>query len=220
MIHMTITKGSDTLKAFLHEKKIIAVIIALLTIACGVLFLIYGLHIAAIFCRVAGVILAVLGLYYVISFLLRKDGRPFGTWMEVLAGLVCIAIGVWMLVSPVSAIKYMQYVAAIIILLHGILDLQATFALLRVKASNWLFALILSIVTIGLGVWILLRPMSATTAIMTIMGIVLIIDGISDLFIIGGLSRAVRYMEMAEQEVNAIETDGTIDGQPIQSDTE
>lgn len=206
------------MNAFLHEKKIIAILIALLTIGCGVLFLIYGLHIATIFCRIAGGVLAAIGLYYTISFLVRKDGRPFATWMEMLAGLVCIAIGVWMLVSPVSAIKYMQYVAAIIILVHGVLDLQATFALLRAKAPNWLFALILSIITIGLGVWILLRPMSATATLMTIMGIVLIVDGISDLFIIGGVSRAVRTIQNIEQEQNAIETEGTIDGDPIVSE--
>ncbi len=62
--------------------------------------------------------------------------------------------------------------------------------------------------------------MGATKALMILMGIVLIVDGITDLILIASLSRTVRHMkkeaEMARQEAEAVETTGTIDGNPIE----
>lgn len=207
------------MNAFLHQKRISAVLIAVLTIGCGVLFLIYGVDAAALICRIAGIILAAIGLFYVISFFMAKAERLLSTWGGLLVGVLCLAAGTWMAARPQSAIQYMQYVIAIVILLHGLIDLQAAIQLIRARASYRLYALLLAVITLGLGVWILLSPMGATKALMILIGIVLIVDGITDLLLIIGLSRTARRLkkdvEMARMESEAVETTGTVDGKPI-----
>jgi len=205
--------------AFLHQKRISAILISAITIGCGILFLFYGVEAAAVICRVAGILLAVIGAFYIVSFFLAKADRLLSTWGGLLAGLLCFAAGLWMAVRPLSAIQYMQYVIAIVVLLHGIIDLQAAFHLIRARASYRIASLLLALVTLGLGIWILLSPMGATKALMILMGIVLIVDGITDLILIGSLSRTARHLkkeaEMARQAAEAVETTGTIDGKPI-----
>ena len=174
------------MSAFLHQKRISAILIAVVTIGCGILFLFYGVEAAAVICRFAGILLAL----------------------------------IWMAVRPLTAIQYLQYVIAIVVLLHGIIDLQASFHLVRARARLWIYALVSSIVTLGLGTWILLSPMGATKALMILMGVVLIVDGITDLILIASLSRTVRHLkkeaEVSQQAAEAVETTGTIDGKPIE----
>jgi hypothetical protein len=62
--------------------------------------------------------------------------------------------------------------------------------------------------------------MGATKALMILMGVVLIVDGITDLILIASLSRTVRHLkkeaEISQQAAKAVETTGTIDGKPIE----
>jgi len=55
---------------------------------------------------------------------------------------------------------------------------------------------------------------------MILMGVVLIVDGITDLILIASLSRTVRHLkkeaEVSQQATEAVETTGTIDGNPIE----
>ena len=172
------------MSAFLHQKRISAILIAVVTIGCGILFLFYGVEAAAVICRFAGILLALIGAFYIFSFIIAKAERVLSTWGSLLAGILCFAAGLWMAVRPLTAIQYLQYVIAIVVLLHGIIDLQASFHLVRARARLWIYALVSSIVTLGLGTWILLSPMGATKALMILMGVVLIVDGITDLILI------------------------------------
>ena len=191
------------MSAFLHQKRISAILIAVVTIGCGILFLFYGVEAAAVICRFAGILLALIGAFYIFSF-----------------RILCFAAGLWMAVRPLTEIQYLQYVIAIVVLLHGIIDLQASFHLVRARARLWIYALVSSIVTLGLGTWILLSPMGATKALMILMGVVLNVDGITDLILIASLSRTVRHLkkeaEVSQQAAEAVETTGTIDGKPIE----
>ena len=188
--------------------------------ALVVLFLFYGVEAAAVICRFAGILLALIGAFYIFSFIIAKAERVLSTWGSLLAGILCFAAGLWMAVRPLTAIQYLQYVIAIVVLLHGIIDLQASFHLVRARARLWIYALVSSIVTLGLGTWILLSPMGATKALMILMGVVLIVDGITDLILIASLSRTVRHLkkeaEVSQQAAEAVETTGTIDGKPIE----
>ena len=60
------------MSAFLHQKRISAILIAVVTIGCGILFLFYGVEAAAVICRFAGILLALIGAFYIFSFIIAK----------------------------------------------------------------------------------------------------------------------------------------------------
>jgi hypothetical protein len=70
-------------------------------------------------------------------------------------------------------------------------------------------------VTLALGVLIILDPFSATEVLMVVIGVVLVFDGLSDVYLIAVLSKLFKEVKSAvteaEQEANAIETDGTVE---------
>jgi len=210
------------MNAILNQKKFSSIIIALITIVIGVLLLIYGKEIALVLLRIAGAVLAVIGAYYIIAFIATKAGRVFGTWMSMGAGVLCFLIGLWMIISPGTVIVYMQFVVAFVIIVHGLLDLQAAFSVRKYEGGKWGWILLMGLVTIALGVWILLEPMDATKTLMTLIGIFLIIDGLTDLAIILRISQVVRCVrktvEEEKQAFEAIETEGTVDGQAFDAE--
>ena len=68
------------MSAFLHQKRISAILIAVVTIGCGILFLFYGVEAAAVICRFAGILLALIGAFYIFSFIIAKAERVLSTW--------------------------------------------------------------------------------------------------------------------------------------------
>ena len=49
------------MNAFLDQKRISAILIAVVTIGCGIQFLFYGVEAAAVICRFAGILLSLIG---------------------------------------------------------------------------------------------------------------------------------------------------------------
>ena len=61
--------------------------------------------------------------------------------------------------------------------------------------ARWWLDLALSALTLALGALILINPFGTFAALVTLIGLVLIYDGLSDLWIIHRLSRMVRDLE-------------------------
>ena len=100
------------------------------------------------------------------------------------------------------------------IIIHGLVDLQAALNIKRGGYEKWWVSLILALVTIVLGTLILVDPFSALDALLILIGIVLVFDGISDLYIILRISKVFHEVkdavEDARQEADAVETEGTV----------
>ena len=97
--------------------------------------------------------------------------------------------------SSDSVIALVQYVFGAVVIFHGVLDVQSSVSLMRQGAARWWLDLALSALTLALGALILINPFGTFAALVTLIGLVLIYDGLSDLWIIHRLSRMVRDLE-------------------------
>ena len=97
---------------------------------------------------------------------------------------------------------------------HGVVDLQAAFNIKRGGFEKWWVSLLLAVVTLLLGALIIIDPFAALDALLILIGLVLIFDGLSDLYIIFRISRVFREVKQAaadaRQEAGAVETEGTV----------
>ena len=113
-----------------------------------------------------------------------------------LPGLILIALGLWLLTSAVSVIVLIQFSFAAVLIFHGIIDLQSAVGLLRLGFPRWWMDLLLSVLTIGLGIVVLLYPFGTMETLTILIGLSLIYDGASDLYLIWRVSRALREREL------------------------
>ena len=181
------------MKTILHEQRRSSMIVAAATILLGLLLLFWPDRSVQILCVLLGAAIFVTGIVYFLGWLARRrEGLPA---FFLLPGVILCALGVWLMTSPASVVLLVQYIFGAILLFHGVLDLQGAFVLMRRRWDRWWLDLLLGVLTLAWGLLILLRPLGTFSALVMLIGGGLIFDGVSDLFLIGRLTRAFRMWE-------------------------
>lgn len=194
------------MKSVLREQRRSSVLVALATIVLGLGLVVWPDRSVSLMCSLLGGALLIFGLLYIIGWFSskRRAGSPA---VMVIPGVVLAGLGVWLMTSSESVITLIQYVFGAMILFHGVLDLQGAISLAGRRYARWWLDLLLAVLTLGLGALILINPFGTFAALVMLIGVSLVYDGVSDLLLIGRLSRAFRDIEQAVQG-DVIETEG------------
>ena len=191
------------MKTILHEQRMSSIAAALVTILLGVILIWWPDRSVNFLCMLLGVSIFITGIIYILGWLARrKEGVPA---FFVLPGVILCALGVWLMTSPTSVIKLIQYIFGAILIFHGAVDLQGAVSLMRRRWGRWWVDLLLALLTILLGVLVLLNPFGTFAALVMLIGAALVFDGVSDLCIIWRLSRAFKAAERIIEEEQDLE---------------
>lgn len=102
-------------------------------------------------------------------------------WIPLITGLICLGLGIWVLLAPVSAVPVMAIIFAACLLGAGILNMVLGCAT-RSGSPVWGWALVLGILEIMAGVWMLCLPtMQMEVAFIFIVGIMVLVGAINAL---------------------------------------
>lgn len=185
------------MKRMLEQLRVSFVLTALLCVVSGVVLMIWPDTSARVVCMLVGIVLLVMGIMQLVRFF----GAPAGTLIRqinLLMAIILAAVGVWILFRPDFLIGLIPIIMGILLILHGLYDLQQAVFLIRAKYSYRWLALALSLVTVALGAVLIWNPFEAMNVMIMFMGGFLIYDGLSDLWI---LSRARRFAEKVRDAV-------------------
>ena len=188
------------MRSVLQEQQRSSALIALVTIVFGVVLVMWPDRSVSVICAMLGGALLISGLLYVIGWFAgkRKAGAPV---FMIIPGVVLAGLGVWLMTSSQTVIALIQYVFGAVIIFHGILDLQGVLVLIRQKMPRWWVALIMSAVTFGLGILILVNPLDAFSALVALIGVALVYDGVSDLWLLLYLHKSRKtYLAFLNEE--------------------
>jgi uncharacterized membrane protein HdeD (DUF308 family) len=167
------------------------------SILCGVLLIVLGMF------AVGSPALAAVAVNAVIAWLIVLAGvvhvalafyahRAGSLLWKLLVGIAYVFFGVYLIAHPALGVASLTLVLAVLFLVEGIFDLALFFQLRAVGGSSWI--LVDGVITLLLGLMIYLQwPSSSNWAIGTLVGISLIISGVTRLM----LSLAVRKVTAA-----------------------
>ncbi len=190
----------------IKKMKFSSVTTALLCLLIGIVMIIYPGRSLDVICQVFGVVLIGGGVMCIIFFL--QDVHALTNVMMLTGGIIFAAIGIWIFTKPRGIETIIPFIAGIVIVIDGIFNCIQTADLGRAKFSRWWVAMILSILTIGLGILLIINPFGAVSAIARIIGAFMVYDAVSDLWIIIDVSRAYRNIK---QEVTAVDVEATVE---------
>lgn len=193
------------MKSVLQEQRRSSALVALVTIALGVILVVWPDRSVSMICALLGGALLLCGLLYVIGCFVGKHRHSKSVFM-IIPGVILAGLGVWIMTSSSTVIALIQYVFGAVVLFHGILDLQGALALLTQRMSKWWIDLLLALLTLGLGLLILANPFGTFAALVVLIGIALIYDGVSDIWLIWRLGKSARLAQLPPEEV-VIETE-------------
>ena len=188
----------------LKKIKTTVIVSAFICIALGVILVFWpGLSVKVV-CMAIGAVLVINGISRLLNFIFGRDGSVFSQ-MNLVMGIIITVIGGWILLQPGTIIAMIPILVGIIIVIHGINNLQQSVSLCQNRYDKWWIALLLGIITIGFGVLLVFNPFAAVDTLIRFIGLFLIYDGASDIWI---MSRVSRNVKQARQEMDALTVDG------------
>ena len=178
------------MRSILREQRRSSMAAAVITILVGILLVFWPDRSIRFICMLLGAAIVLTGVIYILGWLTRRrQGAPA---FYVLPGVILLAVGLWIVTSPDSVVRLIQYVFGAILIFHGLVDLQGAAALTRQRVHRWGVDLLVSLLNIGLGVLIMVNPFGTFAALVILIGGALIFDGVSDLYLIRRLTRAMK----------------------------
>ncbi|MBD5525465.1 MAG: hypothetical protein HDR04_13810 [Lachnospiraceae bacterium] len=177
------------------------VISAILCVVLGIVLVVWPDLSMQIVCIAIGAVLLIGGGVRLAVYFTNKDGSMYAQ-MSLITGIVLAVVGIWILIKPDKVLAIIPIIVGIVIVLHGINDLQQAVSLYKDKYDKWWVALILGVLTIGFGVLLICRPFEALDTVVMLIGLFLIYDGLSDIWIV---SRIYRTAKVLKQEAEALD---------------
>ena len=152
-------------------------------IALGALFLLKPTMTAEVFCKLGGVFLLFFGavkLYSYFSRDLLQLAFQFDFAMGILSGL----LGIVMLFQTTRFLDLIVVCMGLFMLIDALLRMQTALDARKIGVKRWRMILICSLFVALTGAMLFMKPYEGRSAIVMLMGINLIIDGILNLFVV------------------------------------
>ena len=166
----------------------------------GVVLLLWPAETIDVFCRILAAGLIVMGGVNIVSYLSNRSMHPFAGAV----GLIVVLVGIWIFIRPESIVSLVPIVIGVILCAHGISDLQIA---LETKANGyerWWSILVVAAVAIGFGILCIVNAFGMVKLALQFIGIALIYDGISALWIV---SRAVQSARERKREEDVLDVE-------------
>lgn len=172
----------------LKKSKMIAGIISAL-LGCVLMFW-PGLSMGLI-CQFVGAALTITGVLTALVFFTQPKENPFRT-ASLIAGILLAVLGIFIMLKPSFLVEFVPIFVGVIVLFDGMMNLIETFDLMKQKYSRWWISLIFAVLTIILGVLLILRPFGIAKFIMQAIGVIMLYNGISDIFIASRIKTKIK----------------------------
>lgn len=164
---------------------------ALFSIVMGVILVAWPETTLDIICKAIAIILIVMGAAELVSYFWNKITYS----LSGILGLVVLLIGIWIFVKPQSVLSLIPIVIGVILAVHGVQDLKVAFDTKKNGYTKWWSMLLMAIISLALGIICIVNAFGMVTLTMQIIGIALVYDGISDIWIVYRASKVAKEMK-------------------------
>lgn len=182
---------------------------ALVVIVIGVVLLFWAPAIIPLMARILAALLFLIGVVFMGAYFFKQEKGAIDSGM-VVAGILIAAVGVWIFINPGTFTDFIPRIFGVFILLSGVRNLVQTFSLIKAGDTLWWVALILALVTLGLGGFLVFRATEAKELIVRIIGGFLLYDGISNIWTIARVAKYESAVEQIIKEASAVDVSAEI----------
>ena len=168
------------MKSIIQDMKHNYFVNAVIMVLLGLVLVIWPHILGVLLCYLLGGALIVMGVFQLISFL-RGERLGFYNKFVMMMGIVLVLLGIWICTQPHIVLSIIPVVVGIIVLIHGLMDIQYTLDIKKAGSTKWWIALIAAILTLVVGLLLVFNPFTASEITMVLLGIAMLYDGGSDL---------------------------------------
>lgn len=171
------------MKSIIQDMKHNYFINAIIMVVLGLILVIWPHILGVVLCYVLGGALVLMGVFQLIGFV-RGERLGFYNKFNMIMGIVLVLIGLWICTKPHIVLSIIPVVVGIIILIHGLMDIEYTLDIKKSGNEKWWISLMAAGITLILGLLLVLNPFTAYEVTMFLIGLAMLYDGGSDLLIL------------------------------------
>lgn len=159
----------------MSETKPLYVFMAIMELILGGFLIIFPDESGEILTIIIGAVLAGVGVFNIISFLMNKTAS---FRQGILSGVISAALGVAFIMQAETVVNVTTIILGVFVVFEGLTCCRRAFIMNRLDFNKWFIPMIISLVACVLGTLILIFPDFFGEAIMIITGIILAIEAI------------------------------------------
>lgn len=179
------------------------IILALLYIALGVFMVMRSEDVGILVCYVLAAVLLVCGVLQIFTGFHKKSLGMFYS-VHLILGILFLCLAAVVALRPTTFLLIISWIFGGMLLISSIIDFQFASEMKKFNYKGWWVTFIIALAMAVMGVLMFIYDSEALP--FTYVGIFLIIDGASDLWIIFALSGAVRKFNKAAEAAASQET--------------
>lgn len=160
----------------LHYAKSGMLLLSIAYIVIGMLLLIMPQTSLLWICYAFGAVVLITGIVCLIQYA-RTRGAGFTAPFMLVGGVITAGLGIFTLAKPQVVASFLPVVFGIFIVVDGFSRIGTAVDLAKRKGQKWWVLLLLSIVSVGLGLLLVLHPFDAAVSVVMLCGILLIVEG-------------------------------------------
>lgn len=188
--------------------KIGYIIMSVLLCVFGVLLIVVPDISLSVIGIVCGALFIVFGLVRLVGYF-SKDLYRLAFQYDLAFGLLMIALGIIMLLSPESLMNFICIALGLSIFADGLFKVQIAIDSKRFGLSTWWLIMALAVITVVVGIALVARPSDSSRVLIMLMGVSMLCEGLLDL---GTVITAVKIIKHQQPDVIVVEADEESEG--------
>lgn len=156
---------------------------SLITLILGLILIIWPDLSGVLMCYMLGGALLLMGAAQLLIYI-RGNRTGLSNRFKMMMGIILALLGIWICAKPEIVLGLVPVVLGIVLILHAIQDISYILEIKNAGVERWWVALITTLVTMALGIFLVLHPFLAFEMAMIYVGIGLVYNGVSDLVLV------------------------------------
>ena len=159
-------------------------------IAVSVLMLIFGSCLIiwpetslTVFCTITGSSMIVFGAVKLLGYF-SKDLYRLAFQFDLALGILSVLLGLVIVIHPYNLITFVPVIVGIFVMLDGVFKIQTALDARQFGLRAWWMVMLLAICSGSFGLFLVLNPFEGATALMMLLGVTIVADGIQNLLIV------------------------------------
>lgn len=178
----------------LKSIKINITLSALLSIVVGVMLIAYPETVVTIITRAIALVLIISGVVLFVPQLFE----PIKSYLAIIVSILIGMIGLWMFFRPTMMASLLPIAIGVLLVVHSVQDVALGFEAKQNKADNWWSILLMAVLNLILGILCICNAFGLVKITMILIGIMLVYDGVSGIFIVHKVNKSARTVVDSE----------------------
>lgn len=174
------------MKDFLKRIKADFLLSSILCIALGIVFIIWREGVLDMMGSILAVGLIVIGAVYLCSYFVKVVTNG----LSVIMGIIVLAVGIWFLIKPSIVVSLIPIAIGVVLIFHSIRGIIEAATAMKYEYSHLGIGMVMSVISLVLGVLCVVDAFKIMEKAIIIVGIILVYNGLSNIWIALSTSRA------------------------------